>query len=90
MNHVKKLSEAGAVPKGAKSNLSFCLQNTAFGGNIREGNKLALCDPQTSGGLLISLPPEGIKKFDRLMKKSKVPYCVIGEVVKGSGRIIVQ
>lgn len=90
MNNVKDLSEAGAVPKGAKNNLSFCTKKTKFAARISEGDKLALSDPQTSGGLLISLPPEGVKKFDRIMKKEKMPYWIIGEVKAGSGRIIVM
>ncbi len=90
MNKVKDLSEAGSVPKGAKNNLEFCSKNTTFSKHISNGDKLALSDPQTSGGLLISLPPEGLIKFDRIMKKVKTPYWVIGEVVKGRGEIIVK
>jgi len=90
MNNVRELSNAGDVPKGAKNNLGFCTKKTTFSSSISNGDKLALSDPQTSGGLLISMPPKGLQKFDRLMKKSKMPYSVIGEVVKGSGRLIVQ
>ncbi len=90
MNKVKELSEAGAVPKGAKSNLEYCSKLVSFGDDISDGNKLALSDPQTSGGLLIALPPDGLKKFSRIMDKEKMSYCVIGEVVKGNGRIIVN
>lgn len=90
MNHVKELSAAGAVPKGAKNNLSFCSSRTSFADTISNGDKLALSDPQTSGGLLISLPKKNLNKFDRVMNKEKVPYEIIGEVTKGSGRIIVK
>ncbi len=90
MNKVKDLSEAGSVPKGAKNNLKFCSENTTFSKHISNGDKLALSDPQTSGGLLISLPPKGLKKFERIMKKSETTYWVIGEVVQGSGKIIVK
>lgn len=89
MNNVKELSDAGAVPKGAKNNLSFCSKKTNFAAHISDGDKLALSDPQTSGGLLISLPPQGVKKFDRIMKKEEMPYWIIGEVKKGTGRITV-
>jgi len=90
MKKVKDLAETGAVPKGARNNLDYCISNTSFDKTITSGDKLALADPQTSGGLLISLPPEGLKKFDQVAKKGKMPYCVIGEVEKGSGRIIVR
>jgi selenide,water dikinase len=55
-----------------------------------KGKKLSLSDPQTSGGLLISLPSSGMKKFEQLMKRGKAPYWIIGEVIKGRGRIIVE
>jgi selenide,water dikinase len=90
MSKVKELAAAGAVPKGAVKNLEFCSRNSYFSENIGEGDKLALSDPQTSGGLLIALPQKGIKKFDHAMKKGSGSYWVIGEVVKGAGKIIVQ
>jgi selenide,water dikinase len=90
MDNVKELSAAGAVPKGAKSNLDFCIKGTAFAEDVTQGSRLALSDPQTSGGLLISLPADGLKKFDRVMKKGNLPYWTIGEVRKGKGRIIVE
>jgi len=90
MDNVKELSAAGAVPKGAKSNLDFCMKGTDFAKTVTKGSRLALSDPQTSGGLLISLPADGLKKFDRVMKKENLPYWTIGEVRKGKGRIIVE
>jgi selenide,water dikinase len=90
MKKVKELASAGDVPRGAKNNLEFCSKNTIFHKNIGNGDRLALSDPQTSGGLLIAISPRGLKKFDQVAKKGKMPYWVIGEVVKGSGRIIVK
>ena len=90
MDNVKELSDAEAVPKGAKSNLDFCIKGTDFAKSVTKGSRLALSDPQTSGGLLISLPADGLKKFDRVMKKENLPYWTIGEVRKGKGRIIVE
>jgi selenide,water dikinase len=90
MKKVKELASAGEVPGGAKNNLEFCSKNTTFHENIGNGDRLALSDPQTSGGLLIAISPRGLKKFDQVAKKGKMPYWVIGEVVKGSGRIIVK
>lgn len=90
MNKVKDFIAKGVVPKGAIKNLEFCSKKVSFSGFVSDTDKFALSDPQTSGGLLISLPPAGLKKFDRIMKKSKAPYRIIGEVKKGSARITVK
>jgi selenide,water dikinase len=90
MKRVKEFISAGVVPKGAKNNLSFCSKSVDFSTGIEEIDKLAVSDPQTSGGLLISLPQRGLKKFEQKARKEKMPYWIIGEVVKGRGRIIVE
>jgi selenide,water dikinase len=90
MSKVRELAAAGAVPKGAKKNLEFCLPHTTFSEEVPEGDRLALSDPQTSGGLLVALPQKGLRKFDSVMKKERMPYWTVGRVVKGRGRLIVH
>jgi len=90
MSNVKELIASGIVQKGAKKSLEFVSKNVSFPSGFEEADKLAFVDPQTSGGLLISLPEKGLTKFDIMMKKEKAPYWIIGEVIKGSGRIIVE
>jgi selenide,water dikinase len=43
---------------------------------------LLLCDPQTSGGLLIALDPAAEKSFRQLLKEHDVPASLIGSVVE--------
>lgn len=90
MDGVGKLAEAGAVPKGAQRNLDFCRKDVIFPEGFPLGAQLVMSDPQTSGGLLIAVPAAGIKKFERAAKKENVPYRIIGEVIKGKGKIIVE
>jgi selenide,water dikinase len=90
MKKVQELAAAGAVPKGAKNNLDFCTGSTTFSEQVSIGDRLALSDPQTSGGLLAALPQRGMKKFEKLMQREGVSFRVIGEVVKGPGRVTVE
>jgi selenide,water dikinase len=90
MDKVKDYIASGIVQKGAKNNLKFVSQDVSFARNLQDTDKMALVDPQTSGGLLIALPPKSLKKFDHLMNKKKMPYWIIGEVEKGKGKIIVK
>ena len=49
-----------------------------------------LCDPQTSGGLLIAVPAEKEASLMQAMVKGNVDAAVIGRVVQGeAGRITV-
>jgi len=90
MSNVKKLASSGIAPKGAHNNLGFVSNKVVFPRNLSKEEKLILSDPQTSGGLLISLPQKGLKRFDQIAKKERMPYWVIGEATKGKGRVIVR
>ncbi len=88
MNRVKNLAASGVAPKGAHNNLNFFCKNATFSKNLSKEDKLILSDPQTSGGLLIALPEKGLNKFDRIARREKMPYWIIGEVIKGKGRVV--
>lgn len=85
MDGVAEMINAGMVPEGAYNNLRFLDGKVEFSSNIAEEDRLLLADPQTSGGLLITLKEENIKVFE----ESGIFFSVIGRVIKGSGKIIV-
>lgn len=85
MNLVFDMIDYGMVPEGAYNNLRFVEDKVNFGPDVDDRWKLLLSDPQTSGGLLITLKEENIKFFN----KSGIFYSVIGKVKKGSGNIII-
>lgn len=90
MKRARVLIAEGIIQKGAKNNLNYVSKDVSFPRVFEYPDKLALVDPQTSGGLLIALPEKGIKKFERIMKRDRMPYWIIGEVTRGRGRIIVK
>jgi len=53
---VYQLAMSGAIPGGTKNNLDFISKVTHWSDNISDLMKLIICDAQTSGGLLISIP----------------------------------
>jgi selenide, water dikinase len=72
-------------PGGASDNRMYCGPQVTFSSNIDEPSQMLLFDPQTSGGLLLSVPPD---KLDLLMEKAAKagqPIWVIGEAFAGEG-----
>jgi selenide,water dikinase len=82
------LLEKGCIPGGTKRNLaSFGIK--VSGGD--EGQRNWLADPQTSGGLLVSLKPEAQEKFEKFAKSMGLALKPIGKIVeKGAFPIIIQ
>ena len=78
-----ELIEKEFVPGGAYNNSRHFGRFIKFSAGIPDTGKLAVFDPQTSGGLLISVPAE---KADMLVKKLKekrtLCAAIIGEVVE--------
>ncbi|MGM0552174.1 MAG: selenide, water dikinase SelD [Bacteroidota bacterium] len=50
--------------------------------------KNILCDPQTSGGLLIAVSPEATHEVETLLKREGLPSQPIGELKKTNNRLI--
>jgi len=80
------LIDEGMVPEGAYNNLRFFQAEIDFASYISDEEKLLLSDPQTSGGLLITLKEENLAVFE----KSGIFFSIIGKVQKGCGRIVVK
>ena len=57
------LANEGIIPGGSKRNLEHAEKSTVFGSGLSSIQKLLASDAQTSGGLLISLPPDDAAKF---------------------------
>ncbi len=84
-----ELAKEGIAPGGTQRNLAALGPKVKHHESLSEEAKVTLSDPQTSGGLLISVPSQ---RLDRLMqeleKHGVVGAAVIGEVFEGSAGAI--
>ena len=80
---VNKLASDGIISEGTKRNLSFAESFTQFLEDRTKIEKLITSDAQTSGGLLISLPPDSAKIFiKKFNERSPIKAQEIGNIIK--------
>jgi selenide, water dikinase len=79
---------AGHIPAGLKANREFAECVVGYEDGISEDVKAILFDPQTAGGLLISVAPEHSIETMRALNAAGVPAVEIGEVLPGSKPLI--
>jgi selenide,water dikinase len=80
-------AEAGAFPGGTTRNAEYFAQWVEFAAGIREERRLLAYDPQTSGGLLLSISPSVVPAFIHEIERRGGRAWSIGTVRGGSGRI---
>jgi selenide,water dikinase len=86
---VLEFARAGNIPGGLKENLAYMQPMIKITPGIEEATINVLHDPQTSGGLLISLPPENAQALVKdLRENSGINTVIIGEMLpKGDAAI---
>jgi selenide,water dikinase len=72
-------------PGGAANNKLFFEKDVTFANAVTEAQRMILWDPQTSGGLLLALPPERLNDFLSLCREKEQSAWVIGQVTQGYG-----
>ncbi len=84
-----ELAKMGIIPAGTYNNEAFLQGKVVFGDRVKQEIRDIMHDPQTSGGLLISVPAD---KVDRLMEllaeKNKVSFGIVGKVKTRTGHCI--
>jgi len=78
-DQVRDLAKKGVVPGGAKRNAEYLINDIAFAHNIPDLIRIILNDPQTSGGLLLSVPRETKKPLLAALRESGAEGWVVGE-----------
>jgi selenide,water dikinase len=77
-------AEDGVNTGGGRANEAFLGQALRFGPSVPEAVRVACCDPQTSGGLLIASPPERTAELLADLEREEVPIrAIIGRVTAG-------
>ena len=78
-------AEQQLFPGGTSNNQRAYEHAVRFGPGISEEMQLLLYTPETSGGLLVAVPPERLDTLTGLFADAGHPCWVVGDVVEGEG-----
>jgi selenide, water dikinase len=84
---VRELAVAGLFPSGSRRNYE-ALEESVDWGDLTEEERLLLCDAQTSGGLLVALPPGRAAAFLAAMTGAAHAPARIGLITDGPIRVL--
>ena len=77
----REAARGGFLAGGLKSNREFIEGCVEFAANVDEDSRALLFDPQTSGGLLVSIAPEHAAALCAELHRRQIPAAQIGEVL---------
>jgi selenide, water dikinase len=80
--------QAGYVPAGLKNNRDFAECLVEYDEKVPDDVRTLLFDPQTAGGLLISVMAEDSARLARDLRDASVPVFEVGEVTTRSKPLI--
>jgi len=91
-HEAKRLAEMGLVPGGLHRNREFRINMVEIDRKVPDYLADIFFDPQTSGGLLISVPrPEAESLLGRMHEESVEDAVIIGEIVaEPKGKVVVR
>jgi selenide,water dikinase len=79
----------GLVPGGSKNNLKYVDPYCRWDSSLRDTDRQLLADAQTSGGLLIAVPPAKVDLLlSELERNGTLARAVVGEIVAGEAGTI--
>ena len=88
LNGVRELAEADLFPSGSRRNHAAYRDQVDWGG-LAEIDQMLLCDAQTSGGLLVAVPPPKAPDFEKALVSARYRPARIG-TISGQGSIKVR
>lgn len=81
----RKYAVMGAIADGLRDNRSYFGPAIHFDRAIDEAAQMMLFDPQTSGGLLLGVPPDKLDAFVLGAQRNNQEIWIMGEVKGGEG-----
>lgn len=88
MDGAVEYAERGFVPGGGQTNRDYLSDAVWFADSVPEPLRILLCDPQTSGGLLMAVDPRTVEKLHASLTMAGELAAVVGRLVAGEpGRI---
>jgi selenide,water dikinase len=82
---VRALAEQGLVPGGSGRNLEALGDFVRWDAALTRTERLIFCDAQTSGGLLMAVPPERVDPLLAELRQRGSQGWLVGEIVEGAG-----
>jgi selenide,water dikinase len=84
------LAKRDAVPGGSRNNQRYLTEHVTWHEGIKPEEQVVLCDAQTSGGLLIAVPPRRRSRLMAALRRRGILAPEIGKLMRGTpGRITV-
>lgn len=81
LSQARRLAARGVAPEGSRVNVRNLKPRTALDPGVKDEDVLLLCDAQTSGGLLVALPPAHAESYAARCRERGAPWaCVVGRV----------
>jgi selenide,water dikinase len=93
LHGARESMQLGCIPAGLHANRDFaeCFVDDTSGAKISDQTRTALYDPQTAGGLLVSVASHHAAALvERLREANYLAAAQIGVVVEGSPKIILE
>jgi len=87
----RELAAAGHVPGGTKRNSRDLDPDLEVGPRVDPVTRILLCDAQTSGGLLMAVPPSKVAEAEKALAGGDAVVARVGRLVAGpAGKIYVD
>jgi selenide,water dikinase len=92
LDGAREAVELGCIPAGLTANREFaeCFVEDLPGARVPDFLRPLLYDPQTSGGLLISVRPSDADELRSGLRAAGYPAAIIGSVMEGRPKVLLR